>query len=41
VDSTFDQTSNLAAVVNVKTGHGERPKAISLDWVRYGFQSRS
>jgi hypothetical protein len=40
VDGTFDQTSNLAAVVNVKSGSASA-KAVSLDWVRYAFQSRS
>lgn len=40
VDSTFDQATNLVAVLTVKSGSASA-KAVSVDWFRYAFQSRS
>lgn len=40
VDSTIDQTSNLAVAFNYKVGTAAA-KGMSIDWIRYAFQARS
>jgi hypothetical protein len=40
VDSTVDQSSNLVAVLNIKSGSASA-KSVSVDWIRYAYQARS
>jgi hypothetical protein len=39
VDSTLDQSTNLVAVLNYKTGTANA-RAVSVDWIRYAYQVR-
>jgi len=40
IDSTFDQTKDMCAIVGIKTG-AAAAQSIAVDWIRYGFQTRS
>ena len=40
IDSTFDQTTDMCAIVGLKTG-AAAAQSIAVDWIRYGYQTRS